>query len=52
MCLHQASETRLVSACLLFLIALVMVPTADISETLFDEGNTPINEIVVEKAAS
>ena len=52
MFLHQARETRFVSACLLFLIALVMVPTADISETLFDEANTPINEIVVEKAAS
>jgi hypothetical protein len=31
---------------------MVMVPTADIPETLFDEANTPTNEIVVEKAAS
>jgi hypothetical protein len=28
------------------------VQKADISETLFDEANTPTNEIVVEKAAS
>ena len=32
-------------------VALVMVPKADIPETLFDESNTPTNEFVVEKAA-
>jgi hypothetical protein len=52
MFLHQARETRLMSACLLFMVALVMVPTADISETPFDEANSPINEVIVEKAAS
>ena len=29
-----------------------MVPKADIPETLFDEANTPTNEMVVQKAAS
>jgi hypothetical protein len=29
-----------------------MVPKADVSETLFDEANTPTNELVVEKTAS
>ncbi len=52
MFLLQARETRLMGACLLFLVGLVMLPKADISETPFDEANTPINEIVVEKAAS
>ena len=52
MFLHQARVTRLMSACLIFMVALVMVPRADISETPFDEANTPINEIIVEKAAS
>ena len=52
MFLHHARETRLVTACLLFMVALVMVPKADISETPFDEANTPINEIVFEKGAS
>jgi hypothetical protein len=31
---------------------MMMVPKADISETLFDEANTPTNEIVVEKTAT
>jgi hypothetical protein len=52
MFIHLARESRLVTAYLLCVIALVMVPKADISETLFDEANTPINEFVVEKAAS
>jgi len=56
MFIHLARESRLVTAYLLCLIAcliaLVMMPKADTSETLFDEANTPINEIVVEKAAS
>jgi hypothetical protein len=51
MFLHQARETRFVCAGLLFMVALVMVPRADISETPFDEANTPINEIIVEKSA-
>jgi hypothetical protein len=50
--LRHATATRLVAAYLLFTVALVMVPKADISETVFDETNTPTNEIVVEKAAS
>jgi hypothetical protein len=56
MFIHLARESRLVTAyflCLIAcLIALVMLPKADTSETLFDEANTPINEMVVEKAAS
>ena len=50
--LRHARATRLAAAYLLFTVALVMVPKADIPETLFDEANTPTNEIVVEKAAS
>jgi hypothetical protein len=50
--LRHAKPTRLAAACVLFTVALVMVPKADISETLFDEANTPTNEIVVEKTAS
>jgi hypothetical protein len=50
---HQARETRIVSAYLLFfMVALVMMPKADILETPFDEANTSINEIIVEKAVS
>jgi hypothetical protein len=41
-----------VTACLLIMLALVMVPRPDIPETLFDEANTSTNEIVAEKAAS
>jgi hypothetical protein len=52
MFLRHARPTRLAAACVLFTVALVMVPKADISETLFDEANTPTNEIVVEKAAA
>jgi hypothetical protein len=40
------------AACVLFTVALTMVPKEDIPETLFDEANTPTNEMVVEKAAS
>jgi len=50
--LGRARGTRFVAAYLLLTVALVMVPKADISETQFDEANTPTNEIVVEKAAS
>jgi hypothetical protein len=52
MFIHLARETRFVIAYLLCVIALEMVPKPDISETLFDEANTPTNEIVVEKTAS
>jgi hypothetical protein len=53
MFLRHASAIRLASAYVLFALALVMVvPKADIPETLFDEANTPTNEMVVEKAAS
>ena len=47
--LRHQSATRLAATCLLFTLAMMMVPKADISETLFDEANTPTNEIVVEK---
>jgi hypothetical protein len=52
MFLRDARATRLAAACVLFTVALVMVPKADIPETLFDEANTPTNEMVVEKVAS
>ena len=52
MFLRHARLTRLAAAYVLFTVALVLVQKADISETLFDEANTPTNEIVVEKAAS
>jgi hypothetical protein len=52
MFLRRWSATRLAVDCLLFTVALAMVPKADIPETLFDEANTPTNEMVVEKAAS
>ena len=50
--LRYAGAKRLAAAYLLFTVALLMVPKADIPETLFDEANTPTNEFVVEKAAS
>ncbi len=50
--LRHARPTRLAAACVLFTVALVMVPKADIPETAFDEANTPTNEMVVVKAAS
>jgi hypothetical protein len=40
------------AAYFLFAVALVMVPKRDIPETVFDEANTPTNEMVVLKAAS
>ena len=52
MFLRHARTTRLAAAYLLFTVALVMVPKADIPETLFDEADTSTNEMVVEKAAS
>jgi hypothetical protein len=52
MFLRRARPTRLAAAYVLITVALVMAPKADVSETLFDEANTPTNEIVVEKAAS
>jgi hypothetical protein len=52
MFLGHARPTRLAVVYLLFTVALLLVPKADISETPFDEANTPTNEIVVTKAAS
>jgi hypothetical protein len=52
MFLRRARATRLAAAYLLFTVALLMVPKADIPETPFDEGNTQTNEMVVVKAAS
>jgi hypothetical protein len=52
MFLRRARATRLASVYLLFTVALLMVPKADIPETPFDEANTPTNEMVVVKAAS
>jgi hypothetical protein len=50
--LRPSGATRLAATCLLFTLAVVMVPKADIPETLSDEANPPTSEIVVEKAAS
>ncbi len=52
MFLRHARTTRLAAAYLLFAFAQVMVPRADIQETLFDEANTPTNEMEVGKDAS
>jgi hypothetical protein len=49
MFLRHARPTRLAIVYLLFTVALVLVPKADILETPFDEANTPTNEIVVKK---
>ena len=51
MFLRRARATRLAAAYLLFAVALLMVPKADIPETPFDEGNTQTNEMVVVKAS-
>jgi hypothetical protein len=50
--LSSAMFVRHAVVYLLFTVALVLVPKADILETPFDEANTPTNEIVVEKTAS
>ena len=52
MFLRPARTARVAAAYLVFTVVLVMLPKADIPETLFDEANTPTNEIVVQKAAS
>jgi len=52
MFLRHARATRFAAACLLFSVALLMVPKVDVPETLFDETNTPTNEMIVVKAAS
>ncbi len=49
--LRHARSTRLAVVYLLFTVTLMMVPKADISETPFDEANTPTNEIVVTKVS-
>jgi hypothetical protein len=51
MLLRHARVTRVAAAYLVLIVALVMLPKADFPETLFDEANTPTNEMVVEKAA-
>jgi hypothetical protein len=51
MLLRHSRVTRVATAYLVLTVALVMLPKADIPETLFDEANTPTNEMVVEKAA-
>jgi hypothetical protein len=51
MLLPHSRVTRVATAYLVLTVALVMLPKTDIPETLFDEANTPINEMVVEKAA-
>ena len=43
MFLRHAMAARLAAAYLLFTVALLMVPKADIPETLFDEANIPTN---------
>ncbi len=52
MFLRYLRATRFVAAYLLFTVALLMVPKVDVPETLFDESNTPTNEMVVVKAVS
>jgi hypothetical protein len=52
MFLRRARATRLAAVYLLFTVALLVVPKADIPETPFDEGNTQTNEMVVVKAAT
>jgi len=52
MFLSRARPTRLAVVYLLFTVALILVPKADILETPFDEANTPTNEMVVENTAS
>jgi hypothetical protein len=52
MFVRHVRPTRLAVAYLLFTVTLMMVPKADISETSFDEANTPTNEIVVKKTVS
>jgi len=52
MFLRHARTTRLAATYLLLTFALVMVPKADIPETLFDEANTLTNEMLVQKDAS
>jgi hypothetical protein len=52
MFVRHARLARLAVVYLLFTVTLMMVPKADISETPFDEANTPTNEIVVKKDAS
>jgi hypothetical protein len=49
---RRARPSRLAVVYLLFTVALVMVPKADIPETPFDEANTSTNEVLVEQAAS
>lgn len=48
----RARATRLAAAYLLFAVALLMVPKADVPETPFDEGNTPTNEMIIVNGAS
>jgi len=50
--LRHVRPTGLAVVSLLFIVALTLVPKVDVLETPFDEGNTPINEIVVENTAS
>jgi hypothetical protein len=52
MILCHARTNRVAATCLLFTVALLMVPRADVPETRFDEANTPTNEMVVEKVAA
>src|SRR5882724_3562164 len=52
MLLCRARSARPAIVYLLFTVALVMMPKADNPETLFDEANTPTNEMVIEKAVS
>ena len=49
---RRARPVQPVIVYLLFAIALVTMPKADNPETLFDEANTPTNEMVIQKAVS
>jgi len=52
MSLRHAKVIRLAATYLLFTVALLMVPKADVPETPFDESSTQTNEMMVVKAAS
>jgi len=49
---RHARTTRLAATYLVFTVAFVMVPKADIPETLFDEASTPTHEMVLQKDVS
>lgn len=49
---RRAMSNLFAVACLLFTVALSVAPQIDRPETAFDEANTPMHEMVVEKTGS